>query len=110
MKTQEELLKIKETLDLTNKRVYTVVVPLSDEDDCEEATIYLKKFDRPLLSSLQKLITGPDSLKAVEVFLKNTYIGGDDLNLVLTNFDALRSCEGAVVEIISVKKATLKKN
>ena len=110
MKTQEELLKIKETLDLTNKRVYTVVVPLSDEDDCEEATIFLKKVDRTILSALNKLINGADSLVAVEFYLKNTYLGGDDIKLVLGNFDALRACESTIVEMIHVKKATLKKN
>ena len=56
------------------------------------------------------MATGNDPLKAVEMVLKSCYVGGDELELVLKNDDALMSCEGAIVEMLDKKKAVLKKN
>ena len=109
MKTKEELEKIKAELMLIHNPLYTIDVPV-DEDEIEFRTIFLKKFDRTTLNVVQKLATGNDSLKAVEVFLKNCIVGGDDLNEIISNLDMLRSLESVVVEMISVKQAKLKKN
>lgn len=109
MKTQEELAIIKEALSQTHKPVYTLTIDLDDEGT-ETATIFLKKYDRTVLAATQKIATSGDSLRATETFLKATYIGGDELAPILANIDALRSCEGAVIEMISVKKAKLSKN
>ena len=108
-KTQDELDKIKAELQLTNKPVFTVTID-ADDDGLETRTIFLKKFDRNILSAVQKLASGADALKAVEVFIKNTFIGGDDLQEILGNFDMMRSLEGVVVDLIAVKKATISKN
>jgi len=109
MKTEEELKTIKEALSAVHKPLYTLEIDLED-DEMTIATIYLKKYDRITLSAVQKLATSGDALKATEAFLKATYVGGDDLSLVLNNLDALRSCEQAVVDMISVKAAKLSKN
>ena len=108
-KTQEELATIKLTLQATHKPLFTVEIP-SGEDGEENRTIFLKKFDRPLLAITQKLAAGNDALKAVETFIKGTYVGGDNMDEILTDFDMLRSLEGVIVELISVKRASLKKN
>jgi hypothetical protein len=111
MKTAKELQDIKKDLDSKHTKVYTIEIPLSDDDDeTTFKTIFLKKFDRVTLSIVQKLAQGNDPLKAVEVFIKNTYLGGDDLNAVLADFEALRRLEGVVVQLIHTKTATLKKN
>lgn len=109
MKTEDELKAIKADLDGKFKPVFTITVPLND-DETEQATIFLKKFDRSILTAVQKLAGGADSLKATEVFLKNCFIGGDDLALVLENFDALRAIESVMIELVTAKKAVLKKN
>ena len=109
MKTQEELDQLKESLSAIHKPLYTITVPL-DEDETETATIFLKKFDRTTLAAVQKVAVGGDSLKATEIFLKATFLGGDDLSLVLGNLDALRACESVVIELITAKKAKLAKN
>ena len=91
------------------KTVYTVIAPLNDEET-EHATIYLKKPDRIIYSIVSKLASGNDPLKAIEAALKNLYIGGDKLDLILENDEALMSCESAIVEILKKKEAVLKKN
>jgi hypothetical protein len=109
-KTQEELKTLFSQLSAQHKPIYTIEIPLA-EDEAEFRTIYLKKYDRALLSAVQKLVSaGSDSLKAIEVFVKNTYVGGDDLNEILNNLDMLRSLEGVVVELMQTKTATIKKN
>lgn len=109
MKTKEELDSIKLELQKSHKPLYTITIPVDDEGT-EFRTIYLKRFDRVTLSAVQKIATGPDALKAVEVFIKNTYVGGDDVQEVLANFEMVRSLEAVVVEMISVKKASISKN
>ena len=91
------------------KTIYTIIAPLNDEET-EHATIYLKKPDRIIYSIVSKLAGGSDPLKAIEAALKNLYIGGDKLDLVLENDEALMSCESAIVEILKKKEAVLKKN
>ena len=111
MKSTEELEVIKSALQakLNPAPVYTVIVPL-DEEETIFATIYIKAFDRMVLSSVQKIIGSNDILKAVEVFLKNTYVGGDEIELVTGNFIAIRACQDTVFELMTAKKAILKKN
>lgn len=112
MKTKEELENEKTSLMQKYKPLYTVEAPLSDLDDesPEIATIFLKKPDRTTYAAVTKLAGGADPLRAVEFCLKACYVGGDDLNVVLQNDDALMSCESAVVSILKKKEAVLKKN
>lgn len=90
-------------------KVSTLTVPLDEDDATKVATIYLKKPDRTIRSAIAAMAS-KDGLKAVELALKNLYIGGDDLNLVTKNDNALVGCEEAIVELLYVQKAILKKN
>ena len=108
-KTPQELAEIKTSLALTNNPIYTIEIPV-DEDELETRTIFLKKFDRTTLSAVQKMASSADVLRATEVFIKNTYIGGDDLTEILANLYMLRSLESVVIDLVSVKKASIKKN
>src|ERR1035437_6109815 len=109
MKNEKELADLKEQLSAQFKPLYTVTVPLND-DETEFATIYLKKFDRNTLAVVQKLSNGPDPLKAVETFMKNCYVGGDDIKLITENLDALLSCNSILGQLLTVKQCELKKN
>jgi hypothetical protein len=109
MKTQDELSAIKAELALKHKPLYTITVPLND-DDTEFATIFLKKFDRLTLSAIQKAASGTDPLKSTEIFLRNTFVGGDSIDLIISNLDALRAVESVMLDLVSAKKAVLSKN
>lgn len=91
-------------------KVYTVIVPLDEDDNSKVATIYLKKPDKTTRSMITKFATSNAFDKAVEAALKNLYIGGDSLDLILKNDDALVACEEVIAEMLTVQKATLKKN
>lgn len=109
MKTQIELEL--ELVELKKKygKVATLVVPLDEDDTTLVATLYLKRPDRTTRSLVGKLAS-TDGLKAVEAALKSLYVGGDELKVVLSNDDAFASCEEAIVEMLMVQKAVLKKN
>lgn len=109
MKTEEQLNSEKESLKLKHGKVITLEVPVDQDDLSKIATIYLKKPDRTTRSLISTLAQ-KDGLKAIEAALKNLYIGGDDLNSVVSNDDAVVACEDAIIEMLSVQKATLKKN
>ena len=51
-----------------------------------------------------------DELMAVESLSNSLYIGGDDPKLIINDFDALRSAEVTLVDMIRPKHGTLKKN
>jgi hypothetical protein len=109
MKSNEELLQEKESLKLKHGKVITLEVPVDQDDLSKIATIFLKRPDRTTRSLISKLASN-DGIKAIEAALKNLYIGGDDLNLVVNNDDAIVACEDAIIDILAVQKATLKKN
>ena len=109
MKNENELADIKTALSEKHKTLYTLVVPI-DEDETVFATIYLKKMDRLILSAIQKILSTNDVLKAIEVYLKSTYVGGDEIELVTGNFESIRACTDSVFEMMTAKKSSLKKN
>jgi hypothetical protein len=90
-------------------KVFTLTVPLDEDDASKLAVIYLKKPDRTTRGIVGKLAM-QDSARAVEAALKALYIGGAKLDLITSNDDALAGCEESIVEILQVQKATLKKN
>jgi hypothetical protein len=109
MKDKKELETELNTLKGKYTTVFTLEVPLNDEET-EIATIYLRKADRLTYASVGKLAQGSDPIKAVEACLKALYIGGDTLSLVTLNDDALLSCEAPIIELLQKKSASLKKN
>jgi predicted molibdopterin-dependent oxidoreductase YjgC len=76
----------------------------------QTATLFLKKPDKSTRSMVNKLVAQDKYDRAVEACLKALYVGGDDLNLVLNNDDAIESAGMGVVELLTVQKAILKKN
>lgn len=109
MKTPEDLAKIKEALQLKHKKVIEVEVPMDEDDESVTATIFLRKPDNVTRSIIAKLVD-KDPMKALEATLKNIYIGGDELSVVLANEDALPSLDGVIAQMLDVQKAVIKKN
>lgn len=109
MRTKEELEQELKTLKAKYGTVYSVTIALNEDKPNETATIFLKKSDRITTAIVRKFLN-TDPTKSIEAGLKNLYIGGDDLNLIVTNDDALLGCESALVEIMNKQEAVLKKN
>jgi hypothetical protein len=110
MKTEIELNLELEKLKNTHGKVRELVVFLDTDDENKTATLFLKKPDKSTRSMVNKLVAQDKYDRAVEACLKALYVGGDDLNLVLNNDDAIESAGMGVVELLTVQKAILKKN
>ena len=110
MKTETELNLEKEKLKATHGVVREMLVYLDTDDEDKTATIFLKKPDKSTRKMVGKLVDGGKFDIAVESCLKALYIGGDELNLILSNDDAIESAGMGVVELLKVQQATLKKN
>ena len=107
--TPEQIKIESDKLKALHGKVYEVTVPLDEDDETKTATLILKKPDRGTYALISKLLD-TDTIKATEGALKSMYVGGDKLDIVLENIDALVSCETAIVQIIRRKGATIKKN
>lgn len=103
-------MKMLEDLKKKFGKIYTITVPLDEDDTTKVATLYLKRPDKSTRSIVGKLVSNGSSERAIEAALKSLWVGGDDLKLVLDNDDALFGCDEAIAEILSVQKASLKKN
>jgi hypothetical protein len=110
MKTEIELNLELEKLKNTHGKVRELVVFLDTDDETKTATLFLKKPDKSTRSMVNKLVAQDKYDRAVEACLKALYVGGDDLNSVLNNDDAIESAGMGVVELLTVQKAILKKN
>jgi thiamine monophosphate synthase len=110
MKTEIELKTELEKLKQTHGKVRELVVFLDTDDETKTATIFLKKPDKTTRSMVNKFIMQDKFSIAVEACLKALHIGGDELNLVISNDDAIESAGMGVVELLTVQKAILKKN
>lgn len=91
-------------------KVITVIVPLDEDDETKVATFHLKKPDATARRIISKTVGGSMPQKAVIVGFRSLWIGGDDVSILETNEDARVSAEEALVEILQVQKAIIKKN
>lgn len=113
MKTKEELKTELEALVKKHGKgnVYEIETPLSQDDNCETATIFLLKANRTQYSMINTVLRkSNDSLVPIEAALKSCYIGGDELNTVLTNEDALFGCDVPLYAFLQRKSGEIKKN
>lgn len=113
MKTIEEISKEAQELKAKYPVNYTLTVPIND-DETEFASIILRKIDRMTFKAARKLME-TDPLTATEMLIKNLYIGGDSLDLVLPKdeqqkFDILRAADPQLSDMLKVREASLKKN
>ncbi len=88
--------------------VYTVTFAIND-DETEFATIYIRKMDRETYTNVQKVLQ-KDSIQAIELLIKKLYVGGDDINKALGDFDVLRSLETPISNLFNTRTADIKKN
>jgi hypothetical protein len=106
----EKEISLLEELKAKYGKVYTVEVQLDEDDLTKKAIIYLRKPDKTTRAMVSKFVSSNKIDNAIEAALKNLYIGGDKLELILQNDDAMASCDEVIAELLTVQKATLKKN
>lgn len=109
MKTKEELAAIEQSLKDKGTKYNTVTVFLEEDNTELTATFFLRKPDKTVRALIGKL-AAKDGLQAVYAGIKNLFIDGDDPAMLMQNDYALASAEDAVVSMLEVQKAILKKN
>jgi hypothetical protein len=103
-KTELENLKSK------HGKVRTLFVPLDEDDNLKVAVIFVKKPDGIVRNMIDAMVNKGKTNEAITAALKALRIGGDDLDLVLKNDDAMASLDYAIAELFAVQKTVLKKN
>jgi hypothetical protein len=84
--------------------IYKLEVPTDDGDK----VIYLRKLDRVTYRAGAKLME-KDELLAAETFLRSLYVGGDDVEEIIKDFDSLRTASALLVDVISTKTGNVAK-
>ena len=79
----EKEVSILEELKAKYGKVYTVEVQLDEDDLAKKAIIYLRKPDKTTRAMVSKFASSGKYDNAVEAALKNLYIGGDKLEIIL---------------------------
>jgi hypothetical protein len=99
-----------ENLKSKHGKVRTLFVPLDEDDDSKIAVLFVKKPDRTVRNMVDAMVNKGKTNEAITAALKALRIGGDDLDLVLKNDDAMASLDFAIVKLFEVAQTTLKKN
>ena len=101
----EELIQIKES----HKEIPVFkLTTFLNEDEEQERTIFLRKPTRMVRTAGEK-VAQTDPWKGVETFLRGMYLGGDNLDEIIKNDDALMIAGDVLVEIIKLKPGNVQR-
>lgn len=98
-----------ELLKKSHPKVDQVVVNLDGDDETQVCNIFVKYPTRAEYNNIMKLYN-IEVINAIEAWVKYCYIGGDPLEVILSNDYALRSLDYAMSSILYVRQSVLKKN
>ena len=107
-KTKKELTAELKALKESNPGQIFKLTTYIDEDEKKERTLFLKKPSRLTRTAGEKQAQA-NTWKGLEVFLRGMYIGGDDLEEIFKNDDALMTAGEQLAEIIKVKSGNVER-
>ena len=90
-------------------KITTVVIPLDEDDSSKVLTYYLRKPDKLTRSMVSKMAQTSTERAVIKAF-EALKVGGDEVSALQQNDDALIIAEDALIQILSVQKAIIKKN
>lgn len=79
-----------------------------NEDEEQKRTVFLRKPTRMVRTAGEKQ-SQTDAWKGVETFLRGMFIGGDDIEEIIKNDDALMIAGESVIEIIKLKPGNVRR-
>lgn len=91
-------------------KVYTITIPLDEDDETKVLTYHLRKPSLQDRKMIEKTLFGPNSDKAVFVAYNLLRVGGDEVKELEKYEDAQISANMAITEFMQVQRATIKKN
>ena len=89
------------------KRKIFIITTFLDEEDEGERTLFLKKPTRLVREASEKM-TSKSGYKGLEALMRGMYLGGDDLEEVIKNDDAITIAGPDVYEAATLRKGGLK--
>jgi hypothetical protein len=99
-----------EELKVKYGKITTVIIPLDEDDDTKVLTFYCRKPDKQTRKMISKLANGEIPERAVLAGFNALRVAGDEVSALEKNDDAMISAEDALIELLKVQKATIKKN
>lgn len=115
IKTQIKMAKSREELDAElielkkkfgeDKPLFALTTYIDEKDD-EERTIFLQKPNRLTRQAGEKQIQ-QNAWKGAETFLRGMYVGGDDLDEIIKNDDAMMIASEQLVEVIKLRSGNV---
>lgn len=90
-------------------KITTVIIPLDEDDASKVLTFYFKKPDKLTRSMINKIAQTSSERATIKGF-EALKVGGDDIASLQSNDDAMIIAEDALVQILAVQKAIIKKN
>lgn len=92
--------------------IKTVIIPYDEEDPNKVLTFHCKKPDKATRKMISKLANGEVPERAVIAGFKSLRVAGDEVELLEKDeyVDGLIAAEEALIELLKVQKATIKKN
>jgi hypothetical protein len=90
--------------------IRTVIIPLDDDDPSLVATFYCKKPDRTIRKMINKLSNSEVPERAVMAGYKALWVAGDDVSILEKHDDGFTSAEDALIRLMQLQKAEIKKN
>lgn len=91
-------------------KITTVIIPLDEDDDSKVLTYYLRKPDKQTRKMIAKLASGEVPERAVIAGFNALRVAGDEVSALEKNDDAMVTAEDALIEVLKVQKAIIKKN
>ena len=88
------------------KKKHTQLYKLDIPTEGGDKVLILRKLDRVTYSAGMKIME-KDELQAAEVFLRSLTVGGDNVEEIIKDFDALRTASQLLVDVIGVKKGNV---
>lgn len=107
MQNEEQLIT---ELKAKHGKIITVIIPLDEDDESKVLKYYLKKPDKTTRKLISKLASGEVPERAVIAGFNALRVAGDEVSELEKNDDAILIAESALVEILTVQKAIIKKN
>jgi hypothetical protein len=90
-------------------KITTVIIPLDEDDETKALTFYCRKPDKQTRKMISKLAAGEIPERAIIAGFKALRVAGDEVSELEKNDDAMVSAEDALIELLKVQKATIKK-
>jgi hypothetical protein len=101
-----------EIQDLKSKygKIKTVIIPYDEDDSSKIITFYCKSPDKATRKMISDLISKGNTERAIIAGYNALRVAGDEVSVLQANDDAFEIADRALVKLLEVQQAIIKKN